>query len=67
MGAYTRGATPRTNLLEVYMASDKTTEAAKRPYEAPTLERMPIGATANDHATNSDTAVFHANTAYPPS
>lgn len=44
-----------------------STEMTKRAYVAPTLERMPIGATANDNALNSDVKPFVANTAIPPS
>jgi len=49
-------------LLEVYM----TTEGTKRAYVAPTLERMSIGATANESALNGDVKPFVANTATLP-
>jgi|GEM_PF-4749935 len=43
-----------------------TTEVTKRAYVAPTLERLPIGATANQSAQNGDTVPFVANTATLP-
>jgi hypothetical protein len=43
-----------------------TTEVTKRAYVAPTLERLPIGATANESAQNGDIQPFVANTATLP-
>lgn len=48
------------------MAADQNSAAGKQTYIAPSLARMPIGATAASNAQNSDVTPFVANTAVPP-
>lgn len=46
--------------------NDTNPSKSALPYEAPTLTRIPVSATALDDALNSDVTPFRSNTAYPP-
>lgn len=48
------------------MAPGQNSTVVKRTYTAPTIARMPIGATAAANLQNSDAAVFQADTAFGP-